>query len=386
MPKRAPDGSGSISKRSDDLWQGKVSVGIDPGTGKPKYKYHSSKSQKEVREWVRKTTAAVDNSTYSEPSRMTVAQWLDVWLAEYLDAVKPATAYSYKTKAKLHIKPALGAVKLQKLKPHHVQTFCNSLFREKNLSPKSVKCIHGVFHTALKQAVKNGLILTNPADGTTLPRIEKPEIETLPIEKISAFIEQTASHKYGAIYFLTLFTGMRQSEVLGLTWDCIDFEKGTILVRRQLIKDRLISEYTLQTLKNDKPRTVTPARAVMQRLWLHRRQQHEQQEQAGELWDNPMNLVFTNPIGGHLVHLTVYKHYKALVAEMGIPDMRFHDLRHTYAVNALQSGDDIKTVQGNLGHHTAAFTLDTYGHVTEEMKQASADRMEQFIQTHAKTG
>jgi len=108
--------------------------------------------------------------------------------------------------------------------------------------------------------------------------------------------------------------------------------------------------------------------------------------QAGELWANPMNLVFTNPTGGHLVHLTVYKHYKRLVAELGIPEMRFHDLRHTYAVNALQSGDDIKTVQGNLGHHTAAFTLDVYGHVTEEMKQASADRMEQFIQAHAKTG
>jgi len=124
----------------------------------------------------------------------------------------------------------------------------------------------------------------------------------------------------------------------------------------------------------------------MQRLWMHRREQNEQRARAGEVWDNPMNLVFTNPLGGYLVHVTVYKHYKRLVAELGIPELRFHDLRHTYAVNALQSGDDIKTVQGNLGHHTAAFTLDTYGHVTEQMKQASADRMDQFIQAHAKTG
>ena len=100
---------------------------------------------------------------------------------------------------------------------------------------------------------------------------------------------------------------------------------------------------------------------------------------AGSAWNNKDNLVFTNEIGGHLVHHTVYRHYKEIVTELGIPDLRFHDLRHSYAVAAIQNGDDIKTVQENLGHHTAAFTLDIYGHVTDTMKKASADRMDNYI-------
>ena len=99
---------------------------------------------------------------------------------------------------------------------------------------------------------------------------------------------------------------------------------------------------------------------------------------AGPIWEDA-GLVFTNELGHNLSAQTVYLHFKKLAAEAGYPNARFHDLRHSYAVAALQSGDDIKTVQENLGHHTAAFTLDVYGHVTEQMKQASADRMEQFI-------
>ena len=111
----------------------------------------------------------------------------------------------------------------------------------------------------------------------------------------------------------------------------------------------------------------------------HRKQQTAWQLRAGELWDNPAGYVFTNEIGGHLVSWTVTKKFKRIVASIGRPDARFHDLRHSYAVAAIRSGDDIKTVQGNLGHATAAFTLDVYGHVTDQMKQASAARMESYI-------
>jgi hypothetical protein len=128
------------------------------------------KTEAEVVKKKRQSLAALDGGTYTEPSRMTVGQWLDVWVAEYLDSVKPATLESYRAKAHNNIKPLLGSVKLQGLKPHHVQTFCNMLHREKNLSPKSVKCIHGILQAALRQAGKNGCILVNPADGTNLPR------------------------------------------------------------------------------------------------------------------------------------------------------------------------------------------------------------------------
>jgi len=345
-------------------------------------------TQKEVLQKLKQVLSSIDSVKYTEPNRLTVGQWLDIWTAEYLGAVKPGTRESYTAKIKNNIRPFIGAVKLQQLKPHTVQKFCNDLHAG-GLSPKSVKCIHGVLHVALKQALKNGYILNNPADGTTLPRVEKPEIEPLPEDKIAAFIERVRDHEFGAIYFLTLFTGMRQSEVLGLSWDCVNFQNQSILVRRQLIRSKEKGGgYSMQTLKNDKPRTVAPARIVMQWLWAERSKQAERAKQAGTAWANPDNLVFTDALGNHLCHVTVYKHYKRLVAELGMPDMRFHDLRHTYAVNALRSGDDIKTVQGNLGHHTAAFTLDTYGHVTEEMRRDSANRMQNFIDglTQERTG
>lgn len=136
----------------------------------------------------------------------------------------------------------------------------------------------------------------------------------------------------------------------------------------------------MTTVKNDKPRTIMPAKFVMDLLLAQRSKQSRWQLLAGELWQNPHNLVFTNELGGHLYRGTVYKNFKDIACEMGLPNMRFHDLRHSYAVASIRAGDDIKTVQSNLGHHTAAFTLDVYGHATDQMKQESANRMDRFIQ------
>lgn len=116
----------------------------------------------------------------------------------------------------------------------------------------------------------------------------------------------------------------------------------------------------------------------MDYLKAHKVNQAKARLKAGPLWENS-DLVFTDECGHHLVFSTVYKNFKDIVASIGCPHVRFHDLRHSYAVASIRAGDDIKTVQGNLGHATAAFTLDVYGHVTKQMKQASADRMENFI-------
>jgi len=210
--------------------------------------------------------------------------------------------------------------------------------------------------------------------------VERPDIQPMPAHVLPAFLQAIQGHNFEGVYFVAVFTGMRQSEVLGLTWDCVDFKANTISLRRQLLRSKTKGQgFSLQPLKNDKPRTVAPARAVMQMLWAVKVKQAEMQKTAGTAWSNPENFVFTNPLGYHLIRETVYKQYKHIVAGLGYPDLRFHDLRHTYAVNALRSGDDIKTVQGNLGHYTASFTLDVYGHVTEEMRRDSADRMQAFI-------
>ena len=116
----------------------------------------------------------------------------------------------------------------------------------------------------------------------------------------------------------------------------------------------------------------------MQVLKHHRTVQAEQRLKVGPMWEDS-GLVFTDEIGHHLATHTVYKEFKTVVASIGCPNVRFHDLRQSYAVAAIRSGDDIKTVQGNLGHATAAFTLDVYGHVTDQMKRESAKCMESYI-------
>ena len=131
--------------------------------------------------------------------------------------------------------------------------------------------------------------------------------------------------------------------------------------------------------KDGDSRLIKPAAAVMDLLRQQQQRQCNMMKIADCAWHNPDNLVFTNEMGGHLVHVTVYKAYKSIMKEIGIPNTRFHDLRHTFAVVSLENGDDVKTVQENLGHATASFTLDVYGHVNDRMRKESAERMDSFI-------
>lgn len=391
MAKRGAQGNGTIRKKEVirdgkkyTYWEARYTAGADTGTGKQVQRSISGKTQKEVAQKLKAVTASLDAGTYTAPSKMTVGGWLDVWAAEYLGAVKPRTVESYTIQCENHIKPALGAVKLEALNAHTIQGFYNKLGKENDgkprLSPKSVKNVHGVLHKALQQAVLIGYIRFNPTDACTLPRIERAEIKPLDEEGIGKFLTIIKGHKFESVYLVTLFTGIREGEVLGLTWDCVDFDRNVVTISKQLQKTPGSQEYTLVSPKNSKGRRVTPALSVMDVLKGQKRRQAEWRLRAGAMWEDS-GLVFTNELGGHLMPHTVYQNFKKLVASIGFPNTRFHDLRHSYAVAAIRSGDDIKTVQGNLGHATAAFTLDIYGHVTDQMKQASADRMERFIKS-----
>ena len=200
-------------------------------------------------------------------------------------------------------------------------------------------------------------------------------------EEITAFLKAIEGCKYELVYRVTLFTGMRQGEILGLTWDCVDFQHNALYVNKQLQKTKKVGgQYVLAPTKSGRSRMITVAPSVMDLLKKQKSQQAQMRLLAGEAWNNSLDLVFTNELGGHLSHFTVYIHFKRIVKELGMPEERFHDLRHSFAVASIESGDDIKTVQSNLGHATASFTLDVYGHVSQKMRQQSADRMEEFIQ------
>ncbi len=387
-------GAGTIRKKvvcregtDYTYWEARITTGYDPGTGKQIQRSISGKTQKAVREKMQAIAVELNTGSYSEPTKMTVSQWFDVWTDTYLIGVKPRTVEIYKSDIRLYIKPALGAIRLDVLSAFTIQGFYNSLSNDRNgshgLSPKTIKNIHGVLHSALKQAVANDLLRSNPSDACTLPRTEKKELKPLDEDDIKLFLKKIQGHRFENLFITTLFTGMREGEVLGLTWDCVDFDNGVLLINKQLQlhQEAGLEAYKLVSPKNGKSRTVAAAPFVMARLKQHQTLQMEQQLKLGGAWSNPDGLVFTDELGGHLTKPTVYRAFKAVVASIGRPGARFHDLRHSYAVAAIRSGDDIKTIQSNLGHATAAFTLDVYGHVTSKMKQESAARMEKFIES-----
>lgn len=388
---KSPSGMGNIRKKTNTVngktytyYEARYTEGFDPGTGKQIQRSISGKTQKEVAQKLKAALAALDSGTYIAPCKMTVGEWVDIWSEQYLGGVKESTVAAYKATIRTHIKPGIGAIRLDALDTHLVQSFYNGL-REPTkeceaVSPKTVKNVHGVLHKALQQAVANGYIRFNPTNSCILPRIEKTELQPLDEAETKLFLDAVKGHPLELLYTITLFTGMREGEALGLTWDRVDFMRGTILISKQLQKEKKKGgEFRLVSLKNDKPRRITPAPWVMQLFRDRKIQQYQHKEKAGAAWSNPMNLVFTNELGGNLIPQTVVRHFKEIVSSIGRPEARFHDLRHSYAVASLRSGDDIKTVQGNLGHATAAFTLDVYGHVTNQMQEASAIRTEAYI-------
>ena len=383
MAKRAAKGAGSIHKRTHTrngkeytYWEARITTGRDPLTGKQVQRTFSGKTQREVLEKMQAVAVEVSRGTYTPPSKMTVGEWLDIWQREYLGNAKFNTVRIYEGNIKKHIKPTLGAVRLDRLHPHTVQMFINRL---EGLAPQTVRMIYQVLHLALEKAVDLEYIPKNPAARCVLPKKSQKEIKPLDDAQAAALIATAKGSDLEHLITVALFTGMRISELLGLTWDSVDMEAGTITVDKQLSRFEAQSENLFASPKSGKSRTLTPAPSVMRALQAQYRLQLEMQLRAGQAWDNPHKLVFTNAVGRNLLTQYVNRHFRDLASAAGLESVRFHDLRHTYAVNAIRAGDDIKTIQGNLGHSTAAFTLDKYGHLTDRMKQDSAARMEGFI-------
>lgn len=375
MAKRA-NGEGTIKKRKNGSWEGQYSINEN---GKIKRCSVYGKTQAEVRKKLSAITNERDNGIFVKPDKMTVSEWFGVWKDEYLTDVKSSTESQYDYQGRQWIIPNIGDCVLQKVSAPLIQKFYNRC--SEKLSPKSIKNLNGVLHRCFSQAVLCGYMRSNPCDAVVLPRVEKKEMNVIQGEKVAEFLKVIKTDEFGNLYFVDLFTGMRQAEIIGLTWDCVDFEKGLIKVEKQLRKDHGLAgqEYAFTSTKNGQKRIVKPADEVMNVLKAERAKQAKNALKNGSGFCNSMNLVFTDELGNHLKGVTVYNHLKRLLKSIGLENVRFHDLRHTYATLSIQNGDDIKTVSGNLGHATTAFTLDQYSHVTDEMKANSAERMNNFI-------
>jgi len=369
--KRA-NGEGNIREiKEKNLWQGRIMI---DGHSYTRY----GKTKDEVRRKIMIIRTTADAGNLPAPNKLSVEEWMLAWLDTYCQ-VKESTMVKYRSVMRNHIVPAMGDVQLQKLTTYRVQRFYNQK-RAEGKSAKTIKDIHGVLHKALAKAVQLRYVQHNACEGCELPKLIEKEMRPIQDDEVKQFLHAIKGMRYEQLMYVALFTGMRQGELLGLTWDCIDFKRGAIRVYRQLcpIKEKGAA-YKFESLKNRTARIIVPAGDVMECFRAIQDQQRELQKKAGELWDNPEGLVFTNETGGHLCHYTVYKHFKKVVKGMGLPEIRFHDLRHSFAVLALETGMDMKTTSVMMGHATTAFTTQKYGHVSDKMRRECAQKMQQYI-------
>ena len=375
MPKRRANGEGNIRKRKDGRWEGRYTVGHDPETGKSIIKNVLGKTQAEVKEKLKKAIEENVGIDYGRAKTYTVGSWLEVWMENYAKIkLRPSTYKTSQGFLKNHIKPQIGSIPLADLTSLDLQRFYKHLLdggrvdrieakkKPKGLAPKTVRNIHQMIGSAYNLAIEQKLVTRNPADGCALPKVERKEMQTLPVEQLTSFLREAKDSGVFALYYIDLTTGLRRGELLGLKWSDIDLEKGDLRVQRQIgrINGKII-EMPLKT-KNAYRTLPLSADAIdvlkMQKCKI-----------GNSEW------VFPSPTGGPMSPDSVLHMLHRVLKRAGLPKVRFHDLRHTFATLALQNGVDVKTVSGMLGHFSAGFTLDTYAHVTTSAKREAAKTM-----------
>lgn len=332
------------------------------------------------------------NGSYRQRTNQTVAEWLAQWWKDYIKDLKAAlTASSYEGLIKNHINPYIGGIRLQELALSDIQRLIRELqkYRDskgKKLAAKTIRNAISTLSSALTAAVDEELIERNPCEKAKLPNIEKHEIIPLNSEELSAFLEALEDDpEFKNAYLFCIYTGVREGECLGLSWSNVNFEKKTVTIAQQLQKIRSENGGTYvikKCTKTKKPRTICVSNSVIACLKNEKMRQEENAKLAGKLWNNEWDLVFTNDLGRHLIIVTFYKHFKRIVAKIGRPDARPHDLRHTFASLAIANNrGDIKSVQTILGHSNAMTTLNTYTHPDEDAQRESMGRVDAYIDT-----
>jgi integrase len=310
---------------------------------------------------------------------LTVGEYLDRWLTDsVMDTVRLTTYQGYERICRLHVKPSLGRVRLKDLTAVHVR----GLYRERletGLAPRMVQLVHVTLHKALKQGVMDGLIPRNVTEAVKAPRPEKKEIRPLSPEQARTLLEAVKEDRLEALYTLAITTGMRQGELLGLKWEDTDLEAGVLQIRRTL------STRAGRGFSFSPPKTVKGRRSIKlpelakSSLRQHRKVQLEERMKVAGLWEEN-GMVFTTRVGTPLSRQElVTRSFKPLLSKAGLPDIRFHDLRHTCATLLLGKAVHPKIVQELLGHATISITLDTYSHVLPGMGDAAAGAMDEAL-------
>ena len=375
MAKRRPSGDGMVRKREDGRWEGRIVVGHKEN-GDPIFHYMSAKTQKDLMEKLHKSIDEYDGAELTEGSRMTLGEWLDIWLEECAKpSVRPTTFRGYHGYIEHHLKPYLGDKQICKVTTAEIQSLYRKLMKNGStnggpLSGTTIRRIHDVLHQALNVAVNRHLIVKNPSNDVTLPKKITTAKKILNDEQLERFMEaiKAEEHWYD-FFYLEITTGLRRGELCGLMWGDFDEKKGTLSIRRTLHAKTGGGYYVSDTKTATGRRNIKLPPSTVQLL-------KERKKKSISQW------IFANPIHPEnpIMPNSGYHRMKKLLKRTGLPNLRFHDLRHTFATHALTSGVDAKTLSGILGHTKTSFTLDTYTHVTGDMHRRASEIVGGFME------
>jgi integrase len=371
MGKRG-NGEGSIGRRKDGLYMARYTVQTATGS---KRRALYGKTRSEVAAKLSKALADRESGLTFDADNMPVGEYLSRWLSDSVrGTVRISTLERHEQIIRTHLAPAFGRMKVKTLTPAHVR----SLHREKleeGLAPATVRKIHSTLHKALSQAVADGLIPRNAAN-VKAPRPAPDEMRPLSEAEARTFLNtaREAGDRFEALYVLAITTGLRRGELLGLRWDDADLDQGTLRVGRALVREggrQVVGE--TKTRRGRRRVNLTPRTVVA--LKAHRKRQLEHRVKLADLYED-QGLIFASESGTPLNPENLVKRsFKPLLERAGLPEIRFHDLRHTCATLLLGRCVHPKIVQELLGHATIAMTLDTYSHYLPSMGDQASGAM-----------
>ena len=378
--KRRPQGDGTIRKRSDGRWEARIIIG-HKNDGTPMYKSAFAKTQKSALKELHHLIELYRDVDLTEDCRMTLGEWLDKWLDEYMIfTIRESTLDSYRAMVKNQVKPFIGGKQIASLTTADMQKFYNKIKKEgrvrehpihgKTLADSMVRGVHMMLHEALDTAVKERLIAKNPTNGTTVSKCNYPEKQILGDDQLETFLKAIKGHEYWCDFFyVEVMTGLRRGEICGLKWQDINFEENKLQVKRS------VSVKKGGGVSIGETKTETGVRSILTPPSVADVLQNRKQTAITE-WVFPNFMHPEQPISP----ATAYRKLKIILKHAGLPLIRFHDLRHTFATHATHGGVDPKTLAGILGHTNASFTLDTYTHVTSDMQKAASNIVGNIMQ------
>lgn len=386
MTRRRGKGEGGIYQReSDGKWCATIDLGFVGGKRRRKTVY--GETRKDVVDKLKTLHSEQAAGKLIITERQTVAQFLDRWLETNIQPHRRLrTAASYAQIARLYLKPHLGKLQLAKLPPEHVQAMLNSLLARggeggKPLSPRTVQYVRAVLRHALNQALRWGYVSRNVAMLVEVPRVEKRSATLLNPEQGQRLLAAVAGHRLEALYHVALLMGLREGEVLGVRWIDIDFTAHTLRVEQTV--QCLNGKITLARPKTTSSKRVLPLPNKVERV-LARHAERQEEERQHDDWED-YGLVFPSERGTPLEPRNLVRHFKGVLQRAGLPDVRFHDLRHSCATMLIAQGVHPRTVMEILGHSQISVTMNTYGHVMPETQRAAAAALDRLFPTESET-